>query len=652
MTEKNENPLAMLRDFLRREQENEQAKRYNELRLVGYVLNLSYARATIITSDRFKEAVGGLPRNSLLLMVPRDFERLPLHFTVLRVLDAAETPLERETAQTYFELQKRSMPELDVFTQNELQWGALETAVLGMYYENPDYKDRVEYSGDINNFVSAHKYNVYSPTSELLNLMLTTLVPIDNRFTLGYLRLTECRLQLPSAPTPADVPVLISTDDFMGARTALFGKTRLGKSNTIKLIAASMIDTTKTNGRVGQLIFDNQGEYANDNPQDDSSSLASAYPDQCVVYALTPKEGTSSRPLKLNFYEHPERSHQVLKSLVSHDQRHSIYIQAFGEAKLPPIEDLDKMEEGDKKRARRRILMYWAILRKAGFEVDESALKDKLKLDPGYHKDFRDNLYSSTQPAMSSPPRIETLSDVLNEFERIARFIRGKEDSHPDLLSSGGSSPLFQRDERALLEFLVPSGVGAGPAIVQVYRKYHDKKAGNFAKEILEFLNKGKTVILDLGNADQEVMEYFSSELTNEIFSSQVEKFTTNKLGDKFVQLYFEEAHNLFPRDEKATKDIYLRIAKEGAKYHIGMVYSTQSVTSINPDLLNQTENFFIAHMSSIDEVNALGRINVAYETMKEDILQTKTQGYMRMLTRSHRFVVPVQMRKFTPNSS
>jgi DNA helicase HerA-like ATPase len=111
--------------------------------------------------------------------------------------------------------------------------------------------------------------------------------------------------------------------------------------------------------------------------------------------------------------------------------------------------------------------------------------------------------------------------------------------------------------------------------------------------------------------------------------------------------MYFEEAHNLFPAREQKD-DIYSKIAKEGAKFHIGMVYSTQSVTTINPDLLNQTENFFITHLSSQDEVNALSKVNVSYESLKDDILRTKTTGFVRLLTRSHRFVIPVQANKFT----
>ncbi len=147
-------------------------------------------------------------------------------------------------------------------------------------------------------------------------------------------------------------------------------------------------------------------------------------------------------------------------------------------------------------------------------------------------------------------------------------------------------------------------------------------------------------------------MRYFSEELASAVLFHQVEKFTTNSLADHFIQLYFEEAHNLFPVHEQDTVDIYRRLAKEGAKYHIGMVYSTQSVTTINRDLLAQTENFFIAHMSSQDEVNMLAKMNVAFESMKDDILRAKTPGYIRMLTRSNRFVVSLQAKKFEPKKN
>jgi hypothetical protein len=54
-------------------------------------------------------------------------------------------------------------------------------------------------------------------------------------------------------------------------KTALFGMTRTGKSNTTKVILKSIFalrshqDHTR---RIGQVVFDPNGEYANDNTQD------------------------------------------------------------------------------------------------------------------------------------------------------------------------------------------------------------------------------------------------------------------------------------------------------------------------------------------------------------------------------------------------
>jgi len=638
-------PLRVLQKFLEQEKANEQAKLYDSMRFVGYVLEIGYDTVTIITSDPFKIAVGGVPRNSLLIMVPSSYDTLPPHFTLLRVLEAAPTPLSKEVQQTYFELQKKSMPELDIFTQSELQWGALKTAVLGMFYPHPEKMDEVEFSGDLNNFVSAHKYRVYAPDDDLLKLITNSMVPYENRFPIGDLRLTECRLPLPNKAQPK-VTVHVSTKDFMGTRTAMFGKTRLGKSNVVKLIVQSLIETTRDTKNVGQLIFDINGEYANDNPQDNSYSLRSAYPDRCVVYALTPKPATESKPLKLNFYEHPARSHRVLGDLLQNEGRTSIYVKAFIGAEIPSLESLNTITDyGERTRAKRRILMYWAVLKKAGFDVDENLLSRKLTFDPAYNQELRSVIWPK-----QTPPRINSLSLLVSEFERIADFIKDNPDD-PALKSTGSGENLFRADDLAILNFLKPSA-GAGPAMIQRFRIYHDKNAGDFAKEIINLLDDGKTVILDLSNANPEVMNYFSEELSVAVFMHQVDKFSNNQLGNHFIQLYFEEAHNLFPHSGDVTT-IYSRLAKEGAKYHIGMVYSTQSPTTINKDLLAQTENFFVAHLASQDDVNMLAKVNIAYESLKDDILQAKTVGYIRMLTRSHRFVVSVQAKKFTlPNSN
>lgn len=640
-----DNPLSLLRTFLEEQEKLERARQTDKMRFVGYVLELGFDTAKIITSDPYKLAVGGIPRGSFLIMIPNNMGNLPPHFTLLRVTGVATTPLSSQVQQTYFELHKKSMPELDVWTQNELQWGALDCDVLGMYYPDPSDLSRIAFSGDVNNVVSPHHYKIYAPDESLLNLIVNGNVKEEDQFEIGTLRTMECQLNNGNSPR---IPVRISMADFKGCRTAMFGKTRLGKSNVVKLIAQGMLEATSTDHSVGQLIFDVNGEYANDNPQDGNKSLRSAYEDRCKVYALTQRADTPSEPLRLNFYEQPGDCIEIIASMLEQDNKTSNYVRSFASVKLPSIEEIKNLPEGDRVRAIRKIQMYWAILSKAGFPADEMRLK-KLRLRSGHTRDFDPHFSAELRKAAYSrlgkdvPREPSTLAELVDELEVIAEFQR----NHPTSEALKRSSkPTFDSDDLALLHFLNP-GSGSGPAILRPYLAYHDPNAGDFVNDILSLLDCGNTVILDLGNATDRVRRYFSDILSWNVFSHQEKKFVNKRLGNHYIQLYFEEAHNLFPSNDKDLTGVYARFAKEGAKFHIGMVYSTQSPSTINKELLVQTENFFVGHLSSIDEAKSLSRLQVGFSGIENDILKAKTPGYMRLLTMSHRFVIPVQTRRF-----
>jgi len=302
----------------------------------------------------------------------------------------------------------------------------------------------------------------------------------------------------------------------------------------------------------------------------------------------------------------------------------------------------------------RKIQMYWAILKKAGFLADEERLKE-LNLTGGsrsapahFDPHFKQQLIRAvyTDPSRYASPR--TLDELINHLDRIESF---RQQNRTNDVFQSSEGPLFDPDDEALLGFLNPI-LGGGPRILRPFMVYHDPRAGHFVEQILDALDNGQTVILDLGNAADEIRRYFSDLLSRAVFAHQERKFTSDQLGEHFIQLYFEEAHNLFPKDEKDYSDVYARFAKEGAKFHIGMVYSTQSPSTINKDLLAQTENFFVAHMSSQDEANAIAKLQIQYDGLQHDILHTRTPGYMRILTFSNRFVIPVQVNKFEAVSS
>ena len=114
------------------------------------------------------------------------------------------------------------------------------------------------------------------------------------------------------------------------------------------------------------------------------------------------------------------------------------------------------------------------------------------------------------------------------------------------------------------------------------------------------------------------------------------------------IVIYVEEAHNLIGRHDPLT-DIWPTIAKEGAKARLAIVYATQEVSSIHPNILANTENILVSHLNNEYEINELARY-YDFRDFSSSLIRAQNVGFARVKTLSNPFVIPVQIDRFDPD--
>lgn len=551
-------------------------------------------------------------------------------------------------AQTVLALTGHPGGEVSPWTSQSPRQALLRCEVVGCF-EPPDAPgQRPCFSSTFAVGHAAARHHLFLPGRQISELLCNATVASHWQIEFGYLRSREDRAYLHDP-----LPVRISMQDIQGKRTAMFGKTRLGKSNVVKLIAQGILDVTADAPKIGQLIFDVNGEYANSNPQDGDTALAHVYASRCHAYFLTDLSGNpNARLLRFNFFERAHDALEVLYELLPEDVRQAPELRNLFTCRIPRVQRLETDNDIETRRRLRKVFLFWSVLASAGFEASSDALRAFLAplalnnpFNPGFTQGLRAAAYQEVlnKPPPSVPFSFESMAVEMRVVARFANAFR----NDPSLNPHG--QYVFDTDEdvlNALLSVQSHALDKLRPCLM-----FHSPLASNFTQDILNGLNEGKTVIINLGSANENILRYFAKSICTSIFHEQERKFISNTMGDHYIQVYFEEAHNIFPAQGAPSVNVYSRFAKEGAKFHIGIVYCTQSPTSVSQDLLSQTENFFIGHLSCRSEAEYLADVQQAFSSCVPSILRNRTPGYIQMLTFSHRYVVPVMVHRYTGHS-
>ncbi|PTS76049.1 ATPase [Aeromonas sp. HMWF036] len=652
---------------------------------VGYVYNLRYDEAYVQTNDLFKYAVNGLAHNSFLVAAGFDPTRfnetsyIDQEVVLLRVIEPATLPQDADMVRTRIEHHQRRREEerlpgdsndgLDPITRSELQWGGLRCRVLGTFFMQDD---QLRLGSDVETFMSLPRMRAYKPRGDVLARIVNHVNPeirtkaaeearkagfsdIPQPIKIGTVRYTSTnRLQRSSGES---VQVEIQPADFLARRTAVLGMTRTGKSNTVKTtVSAVALAAMKSDIKVGQLIFDINGEYANANHQDDGSSIADVFGDRVIRYRALETPGFED--LRMNFYTEPGQAINLIQALFK--QESSPFsgqdLDAFMSATL---EEPNKSDTSEYTRWKRHVAVFQCILARAGYPVPSGFLVE-IPMPQSLVKQMNTYLRSQESPDVVLP-----VSDKVSPMEAAAWFeqirvinIGVREQQAEKRTATIGLSssttgnawvdPLLESMLNMLARETSRKQSFGGWRAIQKYRSYHSaRRVRDVTSEIVRYLDAGKIVILDLSAGPVEIRKVLSERIARQIFDRQMDALNQGKVPQNIV-IYVEEAHNLIGK--KVDLDTtWPRIAKEGAKAKIAFVYATQEPSSVHPNILANTENWFVTHLNNDDELRTLGKF-YDFEDFLPSLKSAQDVGFARIKTLSAPFVIPTQINRFTPH--
>ena len=667
---------------------------------VGQVLLLDYDTATLAVHDYHRERVGGLARGMFLIAgaVPAGEEA---DFVLMRVAGAKRLSNQATTDEARLTAARESIGRdlwsegLATWVRDEIALGGVEARILGTL--TSDTAGALQFAEDIANYYSARGKYVWKPSGRLLEEVVN-LAHRGNNLDLSELgvssgaatRVLIAKTRFAAAGQQDDgsgddqVPVQIDPTDLLRRRTAFFGMSRSGKSNAMKITAQAvyLLRRDFPDFRVGQLIFDPNGEYAQDNPQDGRGLhrihelLKLPRDREVATYGrYVPPTDRDRKVTRINFYG------SLIQGNRRTDQAHveeALEQLAVGRALIQErmaaettrfttnFRDADLSVPGNlanpsvATRYHRAVVVHQAALAAAGFPDPGRACIAGL-----FGRDLIKALRSGENEKSDNASRYRRAASVLSEqtppwdglrsaFEALDRFINdGKscysafEDAYTTN-STSGDDWADPRLKSVLSIFRTPNGV----LTFQDLRDQHSADTeSDYADDIVADLEAGKLVIFDQSIGDPGLNRRAAERIMWKVFRAQQSMFTSGDevpVWKRHVLLYVEEAHNLLPggggKDVLST--VWARAAKEGGKMNLGMVFATQAPSSVLREILSETDNWFISHLNSDDEARVVER----YQDFRDFIPQIRRvsePGFIRLRTLSSGYTVPVQLEKF-----
>ena len=239
--------------------------------LVGDLYSINYEEGKVLVHDFYRQKVGGIPSLCFLIATrvnldnEIDYKDEDSSIILLRVMDAAQIPQDKEAEKVRIETAQRISGEvdkhwdgeetMDLKTRHVFSYAGISCRIIGTFFLEEDESKphlglKLKFGSDISNYYSNKGFKIFKPNGKALEEIVNFIDPknLDDykdffqnntKVKLGNVRYASTNRKYQGVD---DVPVFIYPTDLLAQKSALFGMTRTGKSNTTKIIAKSIYE--------------------------------------------------------------------------------------------------------------------------------------------------------------------------------------------------------------------------------------------------------------------------------------------------------------------------------------------------------------------------------------------------------------------------
>jgi len=567
--------------------------------------------------------------------------------------------------------------ELDDLYREENLFLSYRCRMLGVCYDNGE---EIKYYSNIRTFPSITSLEVLIPHNDFLNrLFLSAVSQGDNEvkniiFEIGKLQYGTDKTYTKDYEigTSKEVKVQFNATNLLRKRTAIFGKSGYGKSNTVKTVIGMM---SVEHPNCGQLILDTNGEYALDNDQNDGLMnifLEAGMKKKCVLYtnrSISQKHkdrfgDNSFKPLKFDVFDQIKPSFEIVIANLD-GTKEPLYLNPWSSAMDGVEDDLKLFTENNHNPGLVWGIWYAALIRAGLSPINPKHSKYPLTISKKFISQLVSNTVSSQGVSVEDEILMENPEILKSVLDTHDMFMDGKSVKTNDILMMAEYAEWYVKNEMS-----EDSSIKGFAEVLDYPRRFYALKSFNLSKDdyrsgaksislgesVFRDLKDNRIIILDLASVSIKIAKSLSQHILSHLLNASSKMFgdyTSRDLFNKFDALiYIEEAQNYLKPEEVKNGSIYERVAKEGRKFHIGLVYITQQPSAIDMSITSQTENIIAMHMSNRRDCDMLNEIKDKFDKMTCKFIKDEAQkGLAYLFAEPHQpFVLPCQIHKFDKN--